>query len=44
MDLSQVDRIDDDQFNRLLWRTIKGPRVLYPDPHRVSLQQLARER
>jgi hypothetical protein len=44
IDLSRADRIDDDQFNRLLWRTIKGARALYPDPRRISLQEIARGR
>jgi hypothetical protein len=44
IDLSRADRIDDDQFNRLLWRTIKGAQVLYPEPRRISLQEIARGR
>jgi YVTN family beta-propeller protein len=44
IDLSQPDRIDDDQFNRLLWRAIKGTRARYPEPRRISLQEIARAR
>jgi hypothetical protein len=44
IDLSRADRIDDDHFNRLLWRAIKGPRAVYPDPRRISLQEIARSR
>jgi YVTN family beta-propeller protein len=44
MDFSRPDRIDDDQFNRLLWRAIKGARAPYPVPRRISLQEIARAR
>ena len=41
MDFSQVDRIDDDELNHILWRAMKGARP-YPAPTRMSLQELAR--
>jgi hypothetical protein len=41
MDFSQVDRIDDDELNHILWRAMKGARP-YPAPARMSLQELAR--
>ena len=40
LDLSSEDRIDDDEFNHLLWRMLKGDRVPYPAPRRVSLQEM----
>jgi YVTN family beta-propeller protein len=43
MDFSEADRIDDDELNRILWRTLKGARP-YPAPARVPLQELARDR
>lgn len=29
--LSEPDRCDEDQLNRILWRAVKGPRVPYPE-------------
>lgn len=43
MDFSQVDRIDDDELNLILWRAMKGSRP-YPAPARMSLQELVRAR
>ncbi len=44
MDLTRADRIDDDQFNRILWRSIKGPQVRYPAVQRASVQEYVRGR
>ena len=44
IDLSRADRIDDDTFNRILWRTIKGPGVAFPSIHRAAVQELVRAR
>jgi hypothetical protein len=32
LDLSREDRANEDLFNRILWRVIKGPRRPYPAP------------
>ncbi|MEO7217476.1 MAG: hypothetical protein ABI026_04730, partial [Gemmatimonadaceae bacterium] len=36
LDLSAADRADENLFNRILWRAIKGERVPYPGIVRVS--------
>ena len=41
LELGAVDAADDDQFNRVLWRAIKGS-APYPEPSRMPL--LDRER
>ncbi|HWJ24247.1 MAG TPA: alkaline phosphatase family protein, partial [Gemmatimonadaceae bacterium] len=43
LDLSREDRVDDEQFNRLLWRAIKG-RQPYPGPTRASALEWRRSR
>jgi YVTN family beta-propeller protein len=43
-DLSHPDDIDDDTFNRVLWRTIKGSQAPFPVPHRVAVQEYVRAR
>jgi YVTN family beta-propeller protein len=43
-DLSSADRIDDAQFNRLLWRVIKGEHVPYPGTHRGSTLDFVQDR
>jgi YVTN family beta-propeller protein len=40
LDLRTEDAADDDTFNRILWRTIKGPAVPYPGPTRASAKEL----
>jgi hypothetical protein len=42
-DLSAADRVDDAQFNRLLWRALK-PGVAFPALRRGTMLDLARER
>ena len=37
LDLSAEDRADEDLFNRVLWRALKGASVPYPGVHRASL-------
>jgi len=34
------DQADEDLFNRILWRTIRGPQVPYPGIRRIPLQAL----
>ncbi len=41
-DFSEPDRVDDEAFNHILWRTVKGPGVPYPTLHRVAVQELVR--
>ena len=43
LDFSRADRVDDDEFNHILWGTIKGS-APYPAVQRVSLQEYARSR
>ncbi len=43
LDFSRADRVDDDEFNHILWGTIKGS-APYPAAQRVSLQEYARSR
>jgi hypothetical protein len=40
MDLSEEDRVNDDLFNRVLWRALKGDSVEYPGTKRASLLDL----
>ncbi|HEV7672808.1 MAG TPA: alkaline phosphatase family protein [Thermoanaerobaculia bacterium] len=40
LDLETVDASDDDLFNRILWRAIRGEDVPYPEPKRVSVKEL----
>lgn len=40
LDLETVDASDDDLFNRILWRAIRGEGVPYPEPKRVSVKEL----
>ncbi|MGI8548411.1 MAG: hypothetical protein ACR2M1_13970 [Gemmatimonadaceae bacterium] len=44
IDLAEADRVDDMQFNRLLWRAIKGVRTPYPTTRRASTLDFARDR
>ena len=44
LDITSADRIDDAQFNRLLWRVIKGERVPYPGTHRGSTLDFVQDR
>ena len=44
LDLSAADRADEAEFNRQLWRAIKGPGVPYPVPVRMSALEAARGR
>jgi YVTN family beta-propeller protein len=41
LDLAFEDRIDDDRFNRILWKAIKGDRA-YPHPARLSAPEWTR--
>lgn len=43
-DLAEADKIDDAQFNRLLWKVIKGKNVPYPGTHRNSTLDFVRDR
>ena len=40
LDLDIEDAADEALFNRILWRTLKGPNVPYPGTHRVSAREL----
>jgi YVTN family beta-propeller protein len=40
LDLDIEDAADEALFNRILWRTIKGPDVPYPGTHRASAREL----
>jgi len=40
LDLSTEDAADEALFNRILWRTIKGPDVPYPGTRRASAREL----
>ena len=44
LDLRFEDIADEELFNHILWRTIKGNAVPYPGPRRMSLLELARAR
>jgi YVTN family beta-propeller protein len=41
LDLAFEDRIPDDEFNRILWRAIKGEGVAYPEPEQLSAPEWA---
>jgi hypothetical protein len=40
LNLDVEDAIDDDTFNRILWKSIKGPEVPYPGTHKASAKEL----
>jgi hypothetical protein len=40
LDLEVEDAADEDLFNRILWRAIKGRDVPYPGPTRASALEL----
>jgi YVTN family beta-propeller protein len=42
LDLRFEDVAEEEPFNRILWRTIKGPTVPYPGTRRIPLLELAR--
>ncbi|MEO7039799.1 MAG: bifunctional YncE family protein/alkaline phosphatase family protein [Gemmatimonadaceae bacterium] len=42
LDFSEADKIDDEQFNHILWRAIKGPGVPYPGAKRAAVQEYVR--
>jgi arylsulfatase A-like enzyme len=42
LDLSHADRIDDDEFNRILWRALKGAQVPFPATRKAALQEYVR--
>jgi YVTN family beta-propeller protein len=42
--LDREDASDDDAFNRVLWRAVKGPRRAYPGPTRMALLEARRGR
>jgi hypothetical protein len=44
LDLSKVDAADEDLFNRILWRSIKGEAAAYPGTKRMSSLEHARAR
>ncbi|MDQ6886153.1 MAG: SMP-30/gluconolactonase/LRE family protein [Gemmatimonadota bacterium] len=44
LDLSAADRVEDDRFNRILWRVVKGDSVPYPGPSRLSAAEWMRRR
>ena len=41
LDLAFEDRIPDDEFNRILWRAIKGDAVPYPEAEQMSAPEWA---
>ena len=44
LDFSAEDRANEDLFNHVLWRAIKGPDRPYPVVRRVSVQEVQRAR
>ena len=44
LDLTREDRADDDEFNRILWRAVKGNDVPYPGVRRSGVLEWARSR
>ena len=42
LDLRYEDVAEEDLFNRILWRTIKGPSRSYPGPTRMSAAEVLR--
>lgn|GEM_PF-5695334 len=42
--LSKVDAANEDLFNRILWRSIKGEAAGYPGPRRMSSLEYTRAR
>ena len=42
LNFEREDRANEDHFNRILWRTIKGPSVTYPGSRRISALELKR--
>lgn len=42
LDLSDADRADEELFNHILWRMIKGDAVPYPGPRRMSALEVRR--
>jgi len=44
LDLAREDRADDDEFNRILWRAVKGTEVPYPGVRRSGVLEWARAR
>ncbi len=44
LDLAREDRADDDEFNRILWRAVKGEDVPYPGVRRSGVLEWARAR
>lgn len=42
LDLEIEDSADEDRFSRVLWRAIKGERVPYPGPTRMSALEFKR--
>ena len=44
LDLRFEDIANEDLFNRVLWRTIKGTAMPYPGPRRIPLLEIARTR
>jgi hypothetical protein len=44
LDLRFEDVAEEELFNHILWRTIKGPAVPYPGTRRIPLLELARAR
>jgi hypothetical protein len=44
LNLAAADRNDDEAFNRLLWRVVKGDAIPYPGARRGSMLDYARDR
>jgi YVTN family beta-propeller protein len=44
LDLAREDRAPDDEFNRILWRAIKGDSTPYPGTHRAGVLEWTRGR
>jgi len=44
LDLAGEDRADDDEFNRILWRAVKGNDIPYPGVRRSGVLEWARAR
>ena len=44
LDLTSPDASDDDLFNRILWRVIKGDALPYPNPRRIPVREIVLSR
>ncbi|HKW48969.1 MAG TPA: SMP-30/gluconolactonase/LRE family protein, partial [Gemmatimonadaceae bacterium] len=44
IDLSRADRVNDEEFSRILWHSIKGRAAAFPLKHRAAVQEYVRAR